>query len=180
MSSRFKGVHFNKTYKKFGARIYGDSRQINLGLYPSELIAAKVYDRHALKYYGEFACCNTYTAEEEAEWNKVSHLYDKDFVPRVESSRFVGVVFVPKGKYRLVHDRWRTSVDVKKHNGKNSKFTVGTFDTELEGAYAFNLCVTELDMGRELNVFTDEELKEIELFKTQDNFIKRLSFRKHI
>jgi hypothetical protein len=57
-SSRFKGVSFHKQYKKWGATICYQGKNILLGWFVNEIDAAKAYDRAALKYYGEFAKVN--------------------------------------------------------------------------------------------------------------------------
>ena len=57
-SSMFKGVTWWKTRQKWMARIYYNYKQIHLGYFDSEIEAAKVYDRAALKYHGEFAKLN--------------------------------------------------------------------------------------------------------------------------
>jgi hypothetical protein len=58
MYSKYKGVHWNKSHKKWAARITFEKKTIELGYYLSEIEAAKAYDRAAIKYHGEFACLN--------------------------------------------------------------------------------------------------------------------------
>ncbi|MHC4426509.1 MAG: AP2 domain-containing protein [Planctomycetota bacterium] len=57
-SSKYKGVSWNKSRKKFAAYIKKDGKQINLGLFATEIAAAKAYDEAAKKYHGEFAGLN--------------------------------------------------------------------------------------------------------------------------
>ncbi len=57
-SSRYKGVSWNKTRKKFAAYIKKDGKQLNLGLFNSEIEAAHAYDAAAHKLHGEFAALN--------------------------------------------------------------------------------------------------------------------------
>ena len=57
-SSKYKGVSWNKTRKKWAAYIKKDKKQFNLGLFSSELEAAKAYDQAAKKYHAEFAALN--------------------------------------------------------------------------------------------------------------------------
>ena len=54
-SSQFKGVCWHKVARKWVAYIMLNSNQMHLGLYVDEIVAAKVYDKAAIKYFGEFA-----------------------------------------------------------------------------------------------------------------------------
>jgi hypothetical protein len=58
MYSIYKGTHWHKNHKKWLARITFEKKTIHLGYFPSEIEAAKAYDRAAIKYHGEFACLN--------------------------------------------------------------------------------------------------------------------------
>lgn len=53
-SSQYKGVSFKKSRNKYVANI---SRK-HIGLFTSEVEAAKAYDSRARELYGEFACTN--------------------------------------------------------------------------------------------------------------------------
>jgi hypothetical protein len=57
-TSGFKGVYFNKKYKKWEARIRLPDKKAYLGRYNSPLDAAHAYDSAAELYYGEFAMTN--------------------------------------------------------------------------------------------------------------------------
>lgn len=58
--SAFKGVGPVADHGKWRARINVNGERIVLGLFTSELDAARAYDAAALKYFGEFARINTY------------------------------------------------------------------------------------------------------------------------
>lgn len=57
-SSRFKGICWHKMAKKWQAQIMINGKFKYLGLYNSEIEAAQVYNKAAIKYHGEFACLN--------------------------------------------------------------------------------------------------------------------------
>lgn len=57
-SSRFKGVSWAKHAKKWMVRISIGKKPKYLGYFDCELEAAKCYDVHAVRYYGEFANTN--------------------------------------------------------------------------------------------------------------------------
>jgi len=57
-TSKYKGVGWNVTNKKWAARIKLNGNQTFLGLFKSEIDAAKAYDKAAKVYHGEFANLN--------------------------------------------------------------------------------------------------------------------------
>lgn len=57
-SSKFKGVCWSKTAKKWQASICFRNKAIYLGLYKNEVDAANVYDRKAEELFGEYSCTN--------------------------------------------------------------------------------------------------------------------------
>jgi len=57
-SSKYVGVSFNKRCQKWEAWVTIDGRKKNLGKFIDEKEAARVRDKEARKYYGDFACLN--------------------------------------------------------------------------------------------------------------------------
>jgi hypothetical protein len=57
-TSIYKGVSYDKASRKYYACIRVDGKSKRLGLYSSEIDAAKAYDAAAKKYFGEFARLN--------------------------------------------------------------------------------------------------------------------------
>jgi len=56
--SKYKGVSWEESTGKWRALIHVDRKKISLGCYKDEVTAAKVYDKAAKKYHGEFARLN--------------------------------------------------------------------------------------------------------------------------
>jgi hypothetical protein len=57
-TSKYKGVSWHAQCKKWTANISPNRRQIHLGLFSTEELAAYAYDKAALKHFGNFACLN--------------------------------------------------------------------------------------------------------------------------
>jgi len=58
-TSGFKGVFYEKdTINHWGAKIRVNTKLINLGFFESKEEAAVIYDKAAIKYFGEFATLN--------------------------------------------------------------------------------------------------------------------------
>ena len=57
-SSQFKGVCWHKDNHKWQTQIQIDGHNIYLGIFDSEIEAAKAYDRKAIELFGEYACIN--------------------------------------------------------------------------------------------------------------------------
>lgn len=57
-SSRFKGVHWNKTNKHWQARLKADGKERTIGTFKSEIDAAKAYNEVAEKEFGQYARLN--------------------------------------------------------------------------------------------------------------------------
>jgi len=57
-SSKYKGVCWSKNHGKWVSRIIVDNKQIFLGYFDDEVLAAMAYNEAAIKYYGDFARLN--------------------------------------------------------------------------------------------------------------------------
>jgi len=62
-SSKYKGVFWNKTNKKWNATIHKGDNRIYLGGFDDEIEAALAYDRKAKELFGEFAYLNFRTTD---------------------------------------------------------------------------------------------------------------------
>lgn len=65
-SSIFKSVHRHRN--KWAVSITNNYKNIYVGVYDTEIAAAKAYDKKARKLFGEFACVNFATHEEAKQW----------------------------------------------------------------------------------------------------------------
>lgn len=57
-TSKYKGISWDASAKKWSAYIQADRKKIYLGSFNNEIDAAKAYDAAAKKYHGEFAYLN--------------------------------------------------------------------------------------------------------------------------
>ena len=58
VTSKYKGVGWNKEMKKWRSRIRINNKEYYLGHFDCEIEAAKAYDTKALELHGEFAYTN--------------------------------------------------------------------------------------------------------------------------
>ena len=58
--SKFRGVYYNKTSKKWASQISLNNKKKWIGYFNTEVEAARAYDKMAKKLFGEFARVNNY------------------------------------------------------------------------------------------------------------------------
>ena len=124
--SKYKGVALDRYNEKWHANITLNEITISIGRFDNEIDAAKMYDRVALREFGEFACTN-FPRENYSESELLSI---KDILKhRLErkTSRFRGVYWSPERK------KWKTAIDVNR-----TRISLGSFDDEPEAAKAYN------------------------------------------
>lgn len=64
-SSGYKGVHYNKRYKRYLVVLTISGEVKYGGYFDYPLVAADKYNELAIKYHGEFACLNEFTDDEK-------------------------------------------------------------------------------------------------------------------
>lgn len=127
-SSNFIGVSYISTQRLYRATVRFDRESIVVGHFKKEIDAAVAYNKRAYELYGD-----------EAKLNNIKNWKSID-ISKKFSSQFTGVT------YRAKKDKWETSVWNK---GKHKY--VGTFDTEIEAAKAYNIFVMKHGMSKKLN-----------------------------
>ena len=120
-TSQFKGVSFNRRTERWQVFIKkGDTRRY-LGMFDSEIDAARVYNAAARHYFGPNAYINNVPDDT---------LTIEDLSKRPKSSAYHGVSFnVETGK-------WKAQIQVNK-----IKIFLGSFLTELDAARAYDAYV---------------------------------------
>lgn len=66
-SSQYQGVYYHTKNKKWVAQIVHDNNYVYLGSFKEEVDAAKTYDEHAKKLFGDFAHLNFLERYEDKE-----------------------------------------------------------------------------------------------------------------
>jgi len=59
LDSAYKGVFLCKTTGRWRARIVIDKKNVSLGVFDTEKLAALAYNEAAIQHHGEFACLNS-------------------------------------------------------------------------------------------------------------------------
>ena len=127
-SSNFIGVSYISTQKLYRATLRFDRESIIIGHFKKEIDAAVAYNQKAYELYGDETKLNNIK-----DWKSID-------ISKKFSSQFTGVT------YRAKKDKWETSVW---NNGKHKY--VGTFDTEIEAADAYNNFLIKNGLNKKLN-----------------------------
>jgi hypothetical protein len=128
-TSKYKGVYWHKDKNKWQVRVSYNGKEVYLGLYSSEMEAARVHDIGAKLSYGKFAVLN---------FKKLSTKHLKNVKKRLKAkksktSKYRGVAFYAQT------DKWTAQISYK------SKYCrLGYFATEKEAALAYNKKAKEL------------------------------------
>lgn len=87
----YKGVYLDERNGRFVAKITYNSKAHHIGVFDCEKIAAKAYDQKAREFFGEFACLNFPSEENDV-------LYEK-FNGKNEKTGLYGIYIKNSGKY---------------------------------------------------------------------------------
>ena len=75
-SSRYKGVAWSKSRKKWRTKVKCNGRVISIGHFDDERAAAMAYDARAKKLFGEYAAPNLPSSKERGQKKKPKELQD--------------------------------------------------------------------------------------------------------
>lgn len=93
-TSKYKGVHWSKEYKRWVAKIEKEGKYYHLGLFDCEENAAISYNQKAKELYGEYAYLNKTTR---------SYIDESKERPSRKSSKYTGISRVKStGRYRSI------------------------------------------------------------------------------
>lgn len=127
-SSEFLGVSHISTQKLYRATLRYNRKSIIIGHFKSEIDAAIAYNKKTYELYGN-----------EAKLNNINNWENID-ISKKFSSQFTGVT------YRVKKNKWEASV----WNNGNNKY-IGTFDTEINAAKAYNDFVIKNNLNKFIN-----------------------------
>ncbi len=121
--SKYLGVSYNGTYRKWTTQISFQNKLIWVGEYDIELDAAVAYDRKAIELFGSKAILNF-----DIDFSTNYILEKKEF-----SSKYRGVVYAKRDK------SWRAEI-----RKDNVRYYLGSFENEIDPAKAYDLAAIRL------------------------------------
>lgn len=125
--SGFKGVYWKKDKRKWEVTLQINGNKIFGGYYKNKIDAAKAYNFHALKYFGEFAKINIITGMSYEEMTTLPEINLN------QSSSFRGVY------YRQDIKKWSVSI-----YSKGKTYRLGCYDNEITAAKIYDEKAKEL------------------------------------
>lgn len=140
VTSKFKGVYYSSSIKRWVSRIKKDGVEI-CSLLDTEIECAYNYDRMAEEIYGEYATTNVDLGLLPPIKNKEEYYFElkqKAHVPKSNSSGYVGVTG-KRGRY----------IAQKTH--KRKSYRVESFKTKEEAAYAYDYLIGLLGINKQTN-----------------------------
>lgn len=120
-SSEYKGVCWIKSSKAWLSAIRYNGKQIRIGLFHDEKVAAYAYNCYAKNLYGQYAYENDVP---ECDWESQKILNRKDGTGK---SKYRGVSFITKS------GKWQAHI---MHNYKS--IYLGSYEDEISAAKAYN------------------------------------------
>lgn len=153
-TSKYKGVHLNKRNNKWIASIRVKGKLHNLGTFSNEEEAAIVYNKAAIKYFGEHAYQNVIGADNNGVRKDMPKALKQS---RNSTSSFRGVCY--NSTTPRLKNRWMAAL---KHLNKNNH--LGYFETEIGAAKAYDKKALETFGNKAILNFPelkDEYLKEL-------------------
>lgn len=145
--SKYKGVRFNKTVKKWEARLQVNKKRLTLGFFKSELEASEAYNKAALHFCKEFARFKDSSGKEVFNASDMPENLYKPYVGRIRcgTSEYLGVSKTKQGTWKAIIER------------KGKKISLGVFKSEIDAAKAYNAKALELKGNKaRLNVIPED------------------------
>lgn len=157
-SSRFHGVTRLKWSGKFEAHLWDNASQVEgrkrkgkhvyLGSYVTEESAARAHDLAALKYWGisQHTKLNFNVSDYEKEIEIMKNMNQDEFVAyiRRQSSCFSRGTSAYRGVTRRKDGKWQARIGRIGESRDTKDIYLGTFETEVEAAEAYDLAAIEL------------------------------------
>uniref|UniRef100_A0ACD6A1Q9 Uncharacterized protein n=1 Tax=Avena sativa TaxID=4498 RepID=A0ACD6A1Q9_AVESA len=157
-SSRYHGVTRLKWSGKYEAHLWDNASQVEgrkrkgkhvyLGSYVTEENAAKAHDLAALKYWGisQHTKLNFNVSDYEKEIEIMKNMNQDEFVAyiRRQSSCFSRGTSAYRGVTRRKDGKWQARIGRIGESRDTKDIYLGTFETEVEAAEAYDLAAIEL------------------------------------